>query len=243
MGANFWSVSAFWPIQAQELFGPGVLSISYDVLPYGYGIIAGIFVFNWAVSLWPKAIREILTIAAAIMTGSIGAMGAVTPSTPALGRSLSFLASFGSGGLVSPTITILTCICAQEFAGTLTAIMVSIRYLGASIGYAIYFSVLQRKLAGVLPTNVATAAINAGLPVNQTAGFVTALLGSNQTALATYGVGILEAGMSAVRTSYEESFKLVYFVSIAFGGTAFVGCLFLGNVKKYIVEGLVVDIH
>ena len=51
------------------------------------------------------------------------------------------------------------------------------RYIGASIGYAVYFSVLDHRLAELLPKNIATAAIEVGLPINQTAGFVGALLG------------------------------------------------------------------
>ena len=242
-GANFWSVAAFWPLQAQTLYGPGGVKISYDLLTYGYGVTVGMVLVNWGISIFPGFIREFLTFSAAMMTAGIGALGVLNPTNVALGRALSFLAACGSGGIISPPTTILTCVCPDDLIGTVTALLISLRYIGASIGYAVYFSVLDHKLAELLPKNIATAAIEVGLPTNQTAGFVRALLGSNSTALAGYPSSILEAGEVAVKFSYQESFKLVYLVSIAFGGTAVVCCLLLGNVRKYIVNRLAVVIH
>ena len=242
-GANFWSVAAFWPLQAEQLYGPGGVKISYDLLPYGYGLIAGIALFNIAVSVFPTAIREILTFGAAMSTAGIAGLAALNPTNAALGRGLSFLASFGSGGIIYPPTTVLTCVCPDDLIGTVSAIMVSIRYIGASVGFAVYFNILNRKLTDLLPNNVANAAIAAGLPPAEVPGFIVALLGSNSTALAGYPTSVLEAGEVAVQTTYQESFKLVYLVSIAFGGTAVLCCVFLGNVRKYIVNRVAVDIH
>jgi hypothetical protein len=241
-GANFWSVAAFWPLQAQQLYGPGGIKISYNLLTYGYGLIVGMVLFNWGISLFPGIIRELLTLGAAMMTAGIGALAALNPSNAALGRGLAFLAACGSGGIIAPP-TLITCVCPDDLIGTVSALMVSLRYIGASIGYAVYFSLLDRKLADVLRPNIAIAAIEAGLPPNQAPGFIVALLGPNTTALAGYPLTIVEAGELAVKTSYQEGFKLVYLVSIAFGGTAVLCCLFLGNVRKYIVNRLAVDIH
>lgn len=243
VGANFWSVAAFWPLQVLQLYGPGGVKISYDLLTYGYGLIVGMVLFNWGISLFPGIIRELLILGAAMMTAGIGALGALNPSNAVLGRGLAFLAACGSGGIISPPTIVLTCVCPDDIIGTVAALMVSLRYIGASIGYAVYFSLLDRKLADVLPTNIATAAIEAGLPPSQTPGFIGAILGSNSTALAGYPLPILEAGELAVKVSYQEGFKLVYLVSIGFGGTIVLCCLFLGNVRKYIVNRLAVDIH
>jgi len=242
-GANFWSVAAFWPVQALQLYGPGGIKISYDLLTYGYGLIAGMVLFNCGISLFPAMIRELLTLGAAMMTAGIGALAALNPTNAAVGRGLAFLGAFGSGGLISPPTIVLTCVCPDDVIGTVAAIMVSVRYIGASVGYAVYFSVLDRKLAEVLQTNVATAVIEAGLPPSQAASFIGAIQGPNMTALAGYPLAVLEAGEAAVKASYQVGFKLVYLVSIAFGGTALLCCLFLGNVRKYIVNRVAVDIH
>jgi len=242
-GANFWSVAAFWPLQAQQLYGPGGVKISYDLLPYGYGLIAGIALFNIGVSIFPTAIRELFTLGAAMSTAGIAGMAALNPTNAALGRGLSFLAAFGSGGIIYPPTTVLTCVCPDDLIGTVSAIMVSIRYIGASVGFAVYFNVLNRKLSDNLQTNVANAAIQAGLSPDQLPGFLGALFGSNSTALAGYPLSILEAGEVAVKSTYQDSFKLVYLISIAFGGTAVLCCVLLGNVRKYIVDRVAVDIH
>jgi hypothetical protein len=241
-GANFWSVAAFWPLQVQQLYGSS--GVKYDLLTYGYGLIVGMVLFNWGISVFPSLIRELLTFGASMMIAGISALGVLTPSSATLGRGLAFLAACGSGELISPPINVMTCVCPDDFIGTASALMTSLRYIGASVGYAVYFSVLDRKLANVLPTNsIATAAIEAGLPAGQAPGFVGALLGANSTALAGYSLTILQAGEGAVITSYEEGFKLVYLVSIAFGGTAVLCCLFLGKVGRYIKNRLAVDIH
>ena len=116
-GANFWSVAAFWPLQAQTLYGPGGVKISYDLLTYGYGVTVGMVLVNWCISIFPGFIREFLTFSAAMMTAGIGALGALNPTNVALGRAISFLAACGSGGMISPPTTILTCVCPDHLIG------------------------------------------------------------------------------------------------------------------------------
>ena len=242
-GANFWAIFAFWPFQAQQLYGPDPVQVSLDLLPYGYGIISGMVFFNWAMSLFGGANRELLALATAIMTAGTAAMAALTPSTPALAKGISFLGAFGSGGLLSTPGIMLTIVSPDELIATISAVLVSTKYIGASIGYAVYFNVLQRSLSELLPKNVGIAALGAGLPVNELAEFLEAMLTPNATALSTYPLSVIQVAEQAVQVSYIASFKLVYLVSIAFGGTAFVCCLFLGDIKRFMTDRVAVDIH
>ena len=242
-GANFWAIFAFWPVQAQQLYGPDSIRVSLDLLPYGYGIISGMVFFNWAMSILGGANRELLALATAIMTAGTGAMACLTPSTPALAKGISFLGAFGSGGLLSAPGIMLTIISPDELIATISAVLVSTKYIGASIGYAVYFNVLERSLSELLPKNVGIAVLGAGLPVTELAGFLKALLTPNTTALSTYPSPIVQVAEQAVEVSYVASFKLVYLISIAFGGTAFICCLFLGNIKRFMTDRVAVDIH
>lgn len=177
------------------------------------------------------------------MTAFIAALASVTPNTPARGIVLSFFAGVGVGGLLLPAATILTIISPDEVIATITAATVSIRLVGASIGYSVYFNVLENKLAQVLAPNVGAAAAAAGLPPSQIPSFLAAFLNGNETALGAYPLAVLGAATEAYKDSYVQGFKLVYLVSIPFGVAAIVCCLFLGEIRKYMTNRVAVDIH
>jgi Fungal trichothecene efflux pump (TRI12) len=178
-----------------------------------------------------------------MMTAGIAALSTVNQNTPGRGMGLSFLAGFGVGGLLLPAATILTIISPDELIATITSATISVRQVGCSVGFAIYFNVLQNKLAQILAPNVAAAAAEAGLPPNQIPTFLEQFLGGNTTAIASYSASVLLAAGEAVKDSYVEGFRLVYLVGISFGGTAIIACLFLGDIKKYMVDRVAVDIH
>ena len=177
------------------------------------------------------------------MCAGCGALASVTPDTPARAMGLTFFAGLGTGGLLLPAATVLTIISPDEVIATITAATVSIRLVGASIGYSVYFNVLENKLANLLPTDVGTAVAMAGLPEAQIPDFLGAFLGGNTTALGGYNATILYAADMAMKSAYAESFRTVYLVAIAFGVPAIICCLFLGDIKKYMVDRIAVDIH
>ena len=217
--------------------------MALEVLPFNLGITIGMVLVNFCVSKFRGANRELLTLSSAMMTAGIGALATVTQNTPHLGQGLSFLGGLGTGGIIQPAVTMLTIISPDEIIATITALTISVRLVGASIGYAVYFNTLQKTLATTMPANVAAAALQAGLPSDQIAPFLGAVLGGNTTALAGYALTVINAAQDAVRESYVEGFRLVYLVSISFGVCAVVACLFLGDIKKYMVDRVAVDIH
>ena len=144
------------------------------------------------------------------MTAFVAGLASVTPHTPARGIVLSFFAGLGVGGLLLPAATILTIITPDEVIATITAATVSIRLVGASVGYSVYFNVLENKLA-TLPTDVGIAVAEAGLAASQIPDFRGAFLGGNSTALGGYNSTILYAAETALKSAYTEAYKTVYF--------------------------------
>jgi Fungal trichothecene efflux pump (TRI12) len=227
-------------------FGPTPHEIARAVIPFGYAVATGVVLVNWGLSLFRGANRELLILSSAMMTAGIGALASVDQNHRALGIGLSVLGGFGVGGIIIPAATILTIICPDEVIATATAITFSVRLIGGSIGYAIYFNIFENKLNAVLPTLVGTAAVEAGLPITEVVDFVEALVSQNGTAVAAIpGLTpqILLAAQEAVLDSYVQGFRRVYLVSIAFGGAAVLASVFLGNIKKYMVDRVAVDIH
>jgi hypothetical protein len=219
------------------------MTVALDVLPFLYSITIGMILVNWGITKFRGANRELLTLSSSMMTAGIGALATVTQKTPSLGIGLSFLGGLGTGGTLQPAATILTIVSPDEVIATVTAATVSIRLVGASIGFAVYFNVLQNKLTQVLPVNVGTAVAIAGLPAKQIPAFLGAFLGGNTTAVGGYSGAVLQAAEEGFKSSYVEAFRLVYLVSIAFGASAVIACLFLGDIKKFMVDRVAVDIH
>jgi hypothetical protein len=245
-GANFYSLLNFWPLECQQLYGPNPHAVARTVVAFGYSVALGVILVNWGLSVFNGANRELLVISSVLMTAGVGALAAVNQNNPGLGIGMSFLGGLGVGGIIVPAAVILTIISPDEVIATVTAITLSIRLIGGSIGYAIYFNVFENKLHDVIPTLVGTAVVKAGLPLAQVSQFVTALVAQNTTAIAQVkGItpAILIAAQDAVKDSYVEGFKMIYYVSIAFGGAAVIASLFLGDIRKYMVDRVAVDIH
>ena len=180
------------------------------------------------------------------MTAGVGALAAVNQNNRSLGIGMSFLGGFGVGGIIVPAAIILTIISPDEVIATVTAITLSVRLIGGSIGYAIYFNVFENKVTKVFPPIVGAAAIKAGLPPTEILPFLKALVAHNETAIAQLkGItpAILAAANAGVSDAYVLGFQRIYYVSIAFGGAAIIASLFLGDIRKYMVDRVAVDIH
>lgn len=212
------------------------------MLPLGFALIAGIVAVNMGITTFRGANRELFMLSTMAMTSGIAALAAVRENNLGLGIGLSILAGIGVGGIVQPAVTMLTIISPDEIIATITSITISIRLVGAAIGYAISFNAYNSQLAK-LPTNIATAVTKAGLPLNQTNTFIEALINNKTTVLGSFPASILLVGEEAILDTYLDGFKKVYLVNIAFGVLALIACLFLGNIKKYMVDRVAVDIH
>jgi predicted secreted protein len=245
-GANFYSLLNFWPLECQQLYGPDPHAIARAVVAFGFAVALGVIIVDIGLSVFRGANRELLVISSVMMTAGVGALAAVDQNSRNLGIGMSFLGGLGVGGIIVPAAIILTIVSPDEVIATVTAITLSIRLIGGSIGYAIYFNIFQTKVTAVLPINVGLAVAKAGLPLTEIPAFIRALVAQNATALATIqGLTptILLVAEEAVKVSYTEGFRKIYLVSIAFGGAAILSSLFLGDIRKYMVDRVAVDIH
>jgi hypothetical protein len=119
----------------------------------------------------------------------------------------------------------------------------SVRLIGAAIGYAVYFNAFQNKLADILPNLVAEAVVAAGATQDEVPEIVYAAATANMTALGAFPPAIQAAAGGGVLEAYTQGFRLVYLVSIAFGVVAVITAAFLGNIRKYMTNRVAVDIH
>ena len=108
----------------------------------------------------------------------------------------------------------------------------------------VYYNVFYHKLMGNLPSFVADYAIKAGLPSTSVKEFVDIYLARPDQVATVPGVTpmIIAAATVGSRWAYAESFKYVWYTSVAFGICAIIACLFMGNTRKYMTNRIAATI-
>lgn len=174
-----------------------------------------------------------------------GALAAVTPDNPKLDVALGTIAGFGVGGILVPASTVALTVCPDELIATTVALSLSIRVIGGSIGYAIYYNIFTNKLTVALPEYVGAAVIQAGLPAEDAMIFVETFLTTPMAIASAPGatVGIIGAATRAQQEAYAYAFSYVWYSSIAFGVIAIVACGLLGNPRKYLTDRVAAKIR
>ncbi|OAG36928.1 hypothetical protein AYO21_08889 [Fonsecaea monophora] len=110
---------------------------------------------------------------------------------------------------------------------------------GAAIGFAIYGSIVNNKVKYTMGPTMATALVGAGLPANSVEPFLGAFLTGNSNVLAGIdGVTptVLAAATSAARDVYTQAYRILFLVTTAFTGAAFIGSLFVPSVDIHLTQ-------
>lgn len=164
-----------------------------------------------------------------------GALAATTPEAPKLAVALGTIASFGIGGILVPAATVALIVVPDSLLATTAALSLSIRTIGGSIGFTVYYNIFVNKLGKQLPEFIAKYVIEAGLPASDAADFVAAYLSApaNTTQAPGFSVEVLAAAADGKKWAYAESLKWVWYTSLPFGILAIIACFFIPSIKKY----------
>ena len=263
-GMNFFSILNFFPVTFTNVYDPIPIRIGLRGLAPGFTTAVGAIVFNGALSRFPNHTREVLLLAVAIMTGFAGALAVMTPENESLVLALGAMAGFGVGGVLVPAATVAMLVCPDALITTAAALSLSIRTVGGSIGYSIYYNIFATKLAKNLPAYTAQYAIAAGLPLSSAEAFVGLFL-TEPAKLATTPIAgvtpaVIAGATKGTQWAFSESLKYVWvsftivfgdeialltqqqFTSIAFGCMAIVCTALLPSTKKYQTNRVAVQI-
>ena len=175
--------------------------------------------FNAALSFFPNHTREVLLLAVLLMTGFAGALAVMTPDNEKLVVALGSIAAVGVGGVLVPAATVAMLVCPDALITTAAALSLSIRTVGGSIGYSIYYNIFATKLEKNLPAYVAEYAIKAGLPLTSATQFVTVFL-TDPKALATTPIpgvttAVIAGATKGTQWAFSQSLKYVWVRAIA----------------------------
>ncbi|KAI5293807.1 hypothetical protein KEM52_005184 [Ascosphaera acerosa] len=249
-GCNFFAFIMFWPTQSVNVYGDDPLQVGIRTLPIAFGILGGATIGLWLLSVLKGAIRELLVFCCVIMT--IGTGGMAYAEVDNLHKIWGFLivGSVGIGGIVVPASIIATIICPDDLIATVSALTMSVRMIGGAIGYTIYYNVFVNKFEpkavkmiggtmlaklNITDQKVIEEAIQ--LCASSLIEEVKLLPGVRDTP------GAWEMIIAASRQAFAESYKYVYYVSIAFGSLALISSLFLTDIRKHMDNHIAVVMH
>ncbi|CAO2655044.1 Nn.00g117770.m01.CDS01 [Neocucurbitaria sp. VM-36] len=245
-GGNYFVMLLFWPTQVYNVYGDDPVGIGIRSLPIGFGIIGGAVICLVLIPITKGRIRTLMIFFTAMMTAGTGAVCVSNPHNLNTVYAIVTLASIGVGGVIIPSSIIAQIACPDELIATITAITLSIRYIGGAIGFAIYSNLFFRKVGESLIQIVAkeTLAMKAvvnpltpaglGVIVQITKLISNARFNEVKEILATNPLVLNRNAYPMIIASAQEAFALAYrwpyWISIAFGTLCFVLSFFVGDI-------------
>lgn len=160
------------------------------------------------------------------------------------------VAGLGIGGIVVPASIITTIICPDDLIATIAALTLSIRVIGGSVGYCVYYNVFLNKFVPEATKKIGLVmAYELGI-VNKTyIGEAIEITASSLLPLLQEIPGIAgndtayEMVVLAGQEAYAAAYKYVYYASIAFGSVSIIAAVFLGDISPYMDDHVAVVIH
>ncbi|WPG98716.1 Hypothetical protein R9X50_00151000 [Acrodontium crateriforme] len=243
-GGNFFAMLLFWPTQVYNMYGADPVDVGIRTLPVGFGIIGGAVVGLVLIGV-TKGRTTILTIFWCIlMTGFTGAVSvARVDNLNSTVYPIVVFACIGVGAVIIPCSIIAQMCCPTELIGTITAITLSVRYIGGAVGFTAYYNVFYHKFLGyaqVAGLHVIVEGVAGDLAT------VTELV--TLAGQAEYGPlkefiatdpGVLRKDIAFdvvikyTQLAFAEAYKWPYWISIAFGGICILCSFGLKDVRKF----------
>jgi hypothetical protein len=245
-GANFFSILMFWPTQAFNVYGHDPIGVGIRGLPVGFGILAGACIALWALSAFHGRAKLNMLVSSVLMTIGCGAMAISRPDNISQVWAPLFIASLGIGGIVVPASIIATIVTAEQFIATVTALTLSIRVIGGSVGYTTYYNIFAHKFASSATHYIGGAMIKGG--VKNRAVIEKAILLTSVSLLDQIGdlpgmtPALHRVVIAAGQIAYAEAYKYVYYASIAFGTICIIAAAFMPDISEFMDNHIAVVI-
>ncbi|KAF7898278.1 hypothetical protein EAF00_004724 [Botryotinia globosa] len=249
-GANFFSIIMFWPTQAFNVYGHDPIGVGVRGIPVGFSILAGACIVLWLLSVLKGRNKELMIVSSVFMTAGCGALACANRHNLSTLWAFLIIAGLGIGGIVVPASIITTIICPDDLIATVSALTLSIRVIGGSIGYCVYYNVFVSKFVPAATLHIGdvmarqlniTNKTLIGEAIHYTSASLLPLLrtipgiSGNETA---YQMVVI-AGQEA----YAESYVYVYYASTAFGAVSILAACFLGDINAYMDDHVAVIMH
>ncbi|KAF2829029.1 MFS general substrate transporter [Ophiobolus disseminans] len=245
-GGNFFVLLLFWPTEIYNVYGDDPVGVGLRGLPIGFGIILGAVVCLVLIPITKGRIRALMIVSSAIMTAFTGAIAIATPHNMSTMYAIVTFASIGVGAVIIPCSIIAQIACPGELIATVTAITLSLRYIGGAIAFSIYANIFYHRVDEHLTEILAKKTLALGAIINpltpaglRTIAHVTELMGNARfdevkQILATSPQVLQRNAFPKMLAASQEAFALAYqlpfYGSIAFGASCFILSFFVGDI-------------
>lgn len=224
----------------------GLLASLRIVIFYASSCIGTLFFGFLGLKL--RSVREPLGLGYFIYMISIIGFATIQPGQNVNIMVFAGVGGFGFGAVLSQTVAGTQLASPHSQLATATALAITARAIGAAIWTAVFFAIMNAKLAVYLPDSISAAATRAGLPGDTISAFVEAVAAGNLTmAERLPGVTdtIFSLGILAKQHAYAGSVRHVFIAAAPFAFVATVMCYWIEDVKKimtYHVDAPVEDL-
>ncbi|KAK1050699.1 hypothetical protein LTR74_016980 [Friedmanniomyces endolithicus] len=245
-GGNFFVLLLFWPTQAYNMYGVNPVAIGIRTLPIGFGIIGGATIALVFIGITRGRTTSLMIFWCTLMTAFTGAMSVATTQNlyPTVYPILLF-ASIGVGAVIIPCSIIAQIVCPTELIGTITAITLSVRYIGGAVGFTAYYNVFFHKFQ-LYAQSVGVTIIEEGIvaPTNlKVVEELVVLAGQARYQLlkeliaTSPDIGMKATAfdkiIAATQEAYAYAYRWPYWISIAFGGICLLCSFGLRDVRRF----------
>ncbi len=240
-GAVYFAMVALLPQATLYMFTSDPIEIGIIQLPNGLGQVF----FGGLASLVIGKIKHLkaqLIIYMSIQTLFMALFSAVVPYNKAAWMALQF---FGMG--VFPTITVLCYVIAGlnvsiKHLGLASGLLGTFRSLGASVGNAIFSTIMTQTVDKQLGERITRVAIAQGLDLSLLPALIPATIANAVGVPGAFSSvpGITPSNIAALSDAFKEAyayaFRRVFWATIPFGVLAVASTFFINDPSKYLTN-------
>ncbi|KAK5061534.1 hypothetical protein LTR84_008078 [Exophiala bonariae] len=234
-GMALMSTGILWPQQIQRLFTTVPKTIGwYALAANGCATIGFVMIGQTFASVRKTRWQYIFVVV--MMAIFLGLNATVNQNTPARAIVFVGLANVMIGATNCISVLIVQLGARDEDIGLATGLVNSVRGIGGAVGVAVYSSLLANRVASTYGPTISSALLAAGLPDSSLTDFLTGLPTGNIMNVPGVTPLIIDAGLEAQKNVFVGAFRLIYCVTVAFGGLAIIGSVFVASVDDKLTQ-------
>lgn len=242
-GINYIPLVSFWPIETIAIFQADPRQVGIWCAPIGICILGGAMISAVLLGVLPKHIHFVMLFFCIMQTIACSCLVLINPNDIRTAWPPLIFALIGVGGVLVPNQVIITIITPDDLIGSVTALTVGLRAQSQVIGLAIFYNQLISKVTAatyeyVVPAwfaNVVlkpTVADDIKYAMNTLTAIPYRTLVQQLPELGT--AKAYATVMPAAILAYRDGFKIVWYITIAFGVFACIASACMGSVSKYL---------
>lgn len=230
------------------LYTTNPIELSGRTVIFYAGMFLSVLVFGFAASKM-KSVREPMLVGFLIYLGAIIGWATLQPDQNATTLALAALLGFGFGSTYGQIVSAAQLVTPHELIATATALTLTFRSLGPALFLPLFNAAVTPRLTKYIPSYIAKAATQAGVPTDLLPALVEALVEGQASSIPddpSITASVLAACTRALQQAYADALRWVAIAIAIMVVTAMVACCFLSTTQdlmNYHVDAPVEALH